>query len=82
MGVAQVQDIEYCVLVLSNNFGCVLDLSNNRIAATLCGLLPDADALDDIFCNCTCVENIDSFIDVVNAFESCDNIEEGLQNIR
>ena len=69
------------MLVLSNNFGCVLDLSRNRIVATLCGLLPDADALDEMLSNCKCVENIDSFIDVINAFESCDNAEEGMHNI-
>lgn len=73
MGVTQVQDVEYCVLVLSNNFGCVLDLSSNRIAAILCGLLPEADVLDEMFSDCACVENIDSFIDVINAFETCDD---------
>lgn len=81
MGVTQVQDAVYCVLVLSNNFGCVLDLSRNRIAATLCGMLPDEDELDEMFNDCKCVANVDAFIDVINAFESCKNIKEGLRDI-
>ena len=71
----------YCVAALSNNFGCIVDLLNNRVAAVLNGLLPDADRLDELFSGCSCVENIDSFIDVVNALESCDDVDKAVGEI-